>query len=122
MLIEKLKKLKKAKRHQRLRRRIKGTAERPRLFIQLGHKHIRVQIIDDIKQQTLLSLATFDKAVKTQFSSAGNVNAAKMLGEILSNQAKEKSIKKVVLDRGHHPYHGRVKAFAEAMRTGGIEL
>ena len=122
MRIQKLKLIKREKRHRRLRSKVKGTALRPRLSICRSHKNLYAQIIDDTKNKTLLSVSTLDKEIKNKFPFAGNVAAAKLLGEILSRRAKEKSVSKVVLDRSCYLYHGRIKAFAESARQGGLEF
>ncbi len=119
---QRLKKLKRKKRHRRVRVKVRGTTQRPRLYIFRSHKNLSAQIIDDAKHKTLLSFSTLNKEIRQPNSFGGNVKSAKLLGEILSKKAKEKSITKVVLDKGPYPYHGRIKAFAESVRAGGLEF
>jgi large subunit ribosomal protein L18 len=122
MVNQKSKILKRKKRHNRVRRTVIGVPERLRLSVYRSHKNLYVQIIDDTQQKTLLSVSTLDKEVREKIPFGGNLKAAKLLGEILSRRAKEKSINKVILDRGAYPYHGRIKAFAETARAGGLQF
>lgn len=87
-----------------------------------SHKNIFAQLVDDVGKKTLFSLSTLNGEVKGKFPYGGNVKAAGKLGEVFSRMAKEKGFSKVVFDRSGHPYHGRIKAFAEALRKGGIEF
>ena len=107
------------KRHQRVRKNISGTAERPRLSVYRSLNHIYAQIIDDTKGTTLVSASSLDK----DFSGyGGNVDAAKAVGNLVAKKALEKGIKAVVFDRGGYIYHGRVAALAEGAREGGLEF
>ena len=108
------------KRHARVRRKVSGTAERPRLNVYRSNKHIYAQLIDDEKGVTLASASTLDKEL--QLESTGNVEAAAKVGELIAKRALEKGIKSVVFDRGGYVYHGRVKALAEAARENGLEF
>ena len=108
------------RRHERLRKKVSGTAQRPRLCIYRALSHLNAQIIDDMQGKTLLSLSTFDKDVKPTIKYGGNTKAAEALGKIMAEKAKAKGITSVVFDRGGCLFHGRVKAFAEAMRKQGI--
>lgn len=110
------------KRHLRLRKKVVGTTERPRLNVRRSLKNIFIQIVDDSKGLTLLSLSTADKDFKKNMPYGGNVKAAQALGEVAASRAKEKNILKVIFDRGGYDYHGRIKAFAEAARKGGMEF
>lgn len=106
--------------HERIRRRVRGESERPRLAVFRSLKHISAQIIDDRKGVTLVSASSNEKdpAVKN----GGNVAGAVALGKLLAERAKEKGIARVVFDRGGFLYHGRIKALAEAAREGGLEF
>jgi len=107
------------RRHLRVRKKISGTAECPRLCVYKSNKNIFVQIIDDVKEVTLTQASTLDKEVKTKYS---NKQAAKEVGELIAKRALEKNIKSVVFDRGGYIYHGIVKELAEAARKGGLEF
>lgn len=122
MQYSKLKQLKRKKRHRRVRTKLLGTAERPRLSIRRSHKNLFIQIIDDTKNKTLLSLSTLNNEARGKIPFGGNVEAARLLGEVLSRRAKEKSINRVVFDKGSYLFHGRIKAFAESARAGGLEF
>ncbi|MCL6518634.1 MAG: 50S ribosomal protein L18 [Armatimonadetes bacterium] len=116
------KQLMRLKRHERIRKRVTGVPERPRLNVFRSLYNIYAQIIDDTKGQTLVSASTLDKEIKEKIKSGGTVEAAKAVGELLAQRAKEKKITKVVFDRGGYKYHGRVKSLAEAARAGGLEF
>jgi large subunit ribosomal protein L18 len=105
--------------HKRIRRKLRGTAERPRLAVFRSLAHIYAQVIDDGQSKTLASASSVDKGVKTK---GGNVAAAKTIGALVAERAKEKGISRVVFDRGGFPYHGRVKALADAARAAGLEF
>lgn len=95
-------------------------SQRPRLVVFRSLKHICAQIIDDTKGKTLVSASSLDKEFREKCSSGGNIKAASLLGEILSQKAGSLKITKVVFDRGGYLYHGRIKAFSEAARKGGL--
>ena len=105
--------------HKRIRRKIAGTTERPRLAIFRSVAHIYAQVIDDSKGVTLVSASSVDKAGKTN---GGNVAAAKAIGKLVAERAKDKGVTSVVFDRGGYAYHGRVKALADAARAAGLEF
>ena len=105
--------------HKRIRRKLAGSTERPRLAVFRSVAHIYAQVIDDAKGQTLVSASSVDKGGKTN---GGNVAAAKAIGKLVAERAKEKGIKSVVFDRGGYLYHGRVKALADAAREAGLEF
>ncbi|PZX03601.1 LSU ribosomal protein L18P [Psychrobacillus insolitus] len=107
------------KRHGRVRAKITGTTERPRLNVFRSNKHLYAQLIDDTQGLTIVSASTMDKDFA---GTAGNLEAAKQIGEIIAKRAVEKDIKSVVFDRGGYLYHGRVKALAEAARENGLEF
>jgi len=122
MINTKIKDIKRAARHRRLRVRITGTDKKPRLSVHRSLKNLRAQLIDDIEAKTLLSLSTHDKELKQKFSYAGNVKASEFLGELFAKKIKEKGISQIVFDRGGYLYHGRIKAFADGLRKGGLEF
>ena len=105
--------------HKRIRRKLAGTPERPRLAVFRSVAHIYAQIIDDSKGATLVSASSVDKGAKTN---GGNIAAAKAIGKLMAERAREKGLTKVVFDRGGFPYHGRVKALADAARAAGLEF
>jgi len=105
--------------HQRIRRKLSGTKERPRLAVFRSVAHIYAQIIDDVEGRTLASASSVDKDGKTK---GGNVAAAKAIGKLVAERAKEKGVKQVVFDRGGYQYHGRIKALADAAREAGLEF
>jgi large subunit ribosomal protein L18 len=107
------------RRHKRVRAKISGTAERPRLCVYRSNSNIYVQIIDDVAGNTLAQASTLDKEVKEKHS---NKVAAKEVGTLIAKRATEKNIKEVVFDRGGYIYHGVVKEVAEAAREGGLEF
>lgn len=107
------------RRHIRVRRKISGTTECPRLCVYRSNKNLFVQIVDDVKQVTLVSASTLDKEVKTKHA---NKEAAKEVGTLIAKRALEKNIKNVVYDRGGYVYHGVVKELAEAAREAGLEF
>ena len=108
------------KRHKRVRAKISGTPERPRLNVFRSSKHIYAQIIDDVTGTTLVSASTLDKDLN--IASTGNVEAAKAVGAAVAKRALEKNITSVVFDRGGYIYHGRVAALAEAARENGLQF
>jgi len=105
--------------HKRIRSRMKGSAERPRLAVYRSLSHIYAQVIDDISGHTLASASSNEKSGT---ASGGNVAGAKEIGKLVAQRAQEKGIKKVVFDRGGYLYHGRVKALADAAREAGLEF
>jgi len=107
------------KRHQRVRKNISGTSERPRLNVYRSLNHIYAQIIDDTKGITLVSASSLDKGFEGY---GGNIDGAKAVGNAVAKKALEKGIKAVVFDRGGYIYHGRVAALAEGAREGGLEF
>ena len=108
--------------HKRIRRKLSGTAARPRLAVFRSVAHIYAQVIDDVAGATVVSASTTDKAANAGKSKGGNVAAAKAIGKLVAERAKEKGIKSVVFDRGGYQYHGRVKALADAARAAGLEF
>lgn len=106
--------------HQRIRRKVRGTPERPRLCVYRSLAHIYAQVIDDVHGRTLVSASSMDLAAELR--SGGNVAGARVIGKLVAERAKEKGVRKVVFDRGGYLYHGRVKALAEAAREAGLEF
>ena len=111
-----------AKKHGRLRYRLSGTAERPRMAVFRSNNHMYVQIIDDTKGHTLVSASTVEKSVKEEMEKTNDVEAAKKLGTIIGKRAIEKGITTVVYDRGGYIYKGKVAALADAAREAGLEF
>jgi large subunit ribosomal protein L18 len=105
--------------HDRIRKKMQGTAERPRLNVYRSLNHMYVQVIDDLHGKTLVSASTAEGEGK---KTGGNVAAAKEVGKAIAERAKAKGITKVVFDRGGYIYHGRVKALADAAREGGLQF
>ncbi|MFY9783447.1 MAG: 50S ribosomal protein L18 [Acidimicrobiales bacterium] len=108
------------RRHRRLRKTLAGTLERPRVAVSRTNKHISAQIIDDVAGRTLASASSVEAALKG--TTRGNVEGAKAVAQLLASRAKEANIATVVFDRGGFDYHGRVAAFADALRAGGLEF
>jgi len=118
----KSKREKRETRHLRVRKRVVGTPERPRLCVFRSLKHIYAQVIDDSAQHTLVSASSVEPTFREQGVSGGSVKGAAIVGKLVAERALEKGVKKVVFDRGGYIYHGRVKALAEAAREGGLDF
>ena len=112
-------KMERTRRHLRVRTKVSGTSERPRLCVYRSNANLYVQIIDDVAGNTIVSASTLDKEVKTKKS---NVEAAKEVGTLIAKRATAKNITNVVFDRGGYIYHGVVKEVAEAAREGGLKF
>ncbi len=112
-------KMERTRRHIRVRRKISGTPDRPRLCIYRSNSNLYVQIIDDVAANTIISASTLDKEIKTKHA---NKEAAKELGTLIAKKALDKKIETVVFDRGGYIYHGVVKELAEAAREGGLKF
>jgi large subunit ribosomal protein L18 len=113
------------KRHTRVRKRVQGTPERPRLNVYRSSNNIYAQVIDDLAGRTLASASSLDETLrgdKASRSTGGNVDAAKTVGQLVADRAKAAGITKVVFDRGGYLYHGRVKALADAARENGLDF
>ncbi|MGA2713257.1 MAG: 50S ribosomal protein L18 [Bryobacteraceae bacterium] len=108
--------------HIRIRKKLRGTTERPRLTVFRSTAHIYAQVIDDTKGVTLVAASSTEKADAGKKTTGGNVAAAKEIGKRVAERAKENGINKVVFDRGGYIYHGRVKALADAAREAGLEF
>lgn len=110
------------KRHLRVRKRISGTAQRPRLNVFRSSKHIYAQLIDDVNGVTIAAASTLDKEISGDVKNGGNVEAAQKVGTLIAERAKAAGINNIVFDRGGYLYHGRVKALADAAREAGLEF
>jgi large subunit ribosomal protein L18 len=110
------------RRHRRVRKKVHGTVEQPRLNVYRSLCNIYAQVIEDGKAVTLVSASTIDPEIKGKVKSGGNAEAAKAVGELVAKRALEKGIKKVVFDRGGYQYHGRVQSLADAARKAGLEF
>ena len=109
-------------RHKRVRRKVTGTPERPRLSVFRSSKNIYAQIIDDVNRVTLVAASSLEDAIKGDVSYTGNKEAARKVGELVAKKAAEKGITEVVFDRGGYIYHGKVKALADAAREAGLKF
>jgi len=111
------------KRHERLRHKVKGTPGRPRLNVSRSLQHIYAQVIDDTTGNTLAAASTVDAKLRgTIKGGGGNIEAAKAVGKLIAERAKENGIETVVFDRGGYKYHGRVQALADSAREGGLQF
>jgi large subunit ribosomal protein L18 len=110
------------KRHNKIKMRMHGTSEKPRLVVHRSLKHFSAALVDDSKNISILSLSTLDKEIRQQFKTCGSVKSAQVLGQAYANKLKEKGVTKIIFDRAGYLYHGRIKAFAEALRKGGLEF
>ncbi|XP_031123892.1 50S ribosomal protein L18, chloroplastic-like [Ipomoea triloba] len=111
-------------RHSRIRKKVEGTPERPRLSVFRSNKHLYVQVIDDTKMHTLAAVSTMQKAISEEFdySSGPTIEVARKVGEAIAKSCLEKGISKVAFDRGGYPYHGRIEAIADAARENGLQF
>jgi large subunit ribosomal protein L18 len=107
-------------RHTRVRRKISGTADRPRLAVFRSNQHIYAQLIDDVAQQTVASASTVDPDLKSKVESGATCAASEAVGKLIAQRALKQGIESVVFDRGGNLYHGRVKALADAARAAGL--
>lgn len=110
------------KKHARVRHKVSGTAERPRLCVFRSLSHIYAQVIDDTDGRTLVSASTLDPQIRGEHAYGGNVKGAEAVGKLIAEKALDKGIKTVVFDRGGYIYHGRVAALAQAARQAGLEF
>lgn len=110
------------RRHKRIRRRVFGTSERPRLSIFRSNQHIYVQVIDDIQHRTLVAASTLEPELREKLSSGANREASVEIGKLVAERSLAQGIQRVVFDRGGNLYHGRVQALAEAAREAGLEF
>ncbi len=110
------------RRHQRIRNKVAGTAQRPRLAVFRSNNHIYVQVIDDVAQHTLAAASTLDPDLRATLESSSTQEASAAVGQLIAKRAIAAGIEQVVFDRGGNLYHGRVKALAEAAREGGLQF
>jgi large subunit ribosomal protein L18 len=110
------------RRHRRVRKRVVGTKDRPRVNVFRSLAHIYAQVIDDSRGETLVSASTIDREVEPKLKGLSKTERAGVVGKILAERALEKGITEVVFDRGGYKYHGRVRALAEAAREGGLKF
>ncbi len=120
MIKKKNKKDSVAKKHRRIRVKISGTAEKPRLSVHKSNKHIYAQVIDDTKGVTLAFAGTVEPDLRSKYQNCGNIEAAKEIGKLIAERSKNAGINSIVFDRGGYIYHGRVAALADAAREGGL--
>jgi large subunit ribosomal protein L18 len=108
--------------HKRIREKITGTPNRPRLCVYRSSKYLYAQIVDDSQGKTLAAASTAEKSILGDLKNAGNIQASKLVGKAIAERAKAKGIESVVFDRGGYLYHGRIKAIAEAARESGLKF
>ncbi|MDJ0798037.1 MAG: 50S ribosomal protein L18 [Calothrix sp. MO_167.B12] len=112
----------KQRRHRRIRGKVFGSAERPRLAVFRSHQHIYAQVIDDTAHHTLAAASTVEPELKSKLASGGNCDASQEVGKLIATRSKEKGITQVVFDRGGNLYHGRIQALADAAREAGLDF
>ncbi|MBH8576498.1 50S ribosomal protein L18 [Nostocaceae cyanobacterium CENA369] len=112
----------KQRRHRRIRGKVHGSSERPRLAVFRSNEHIYAQVIDDTKHHTLVAASSVEPELKSSLASGANCEASSQVGKLLAARSLEKGITQVVFDRGGNLYHGRVKALAEAAREAGLDF
>ena len=110
------------RRHHRVRLRVYGTPDRPRMNVFRSNAHLYAQVIDDTTGKTLVSASTLDKEIKDKLKSGANLAAAVAVGRLVAERALKANLKAVVFDRGGYKYHGRIKALADSLRAGGLKL
>lgn len=111
-----------ARRHRRIRKKVNGTSERPRLSVFRSHKHIYAQVIDDVAQNTVATASTLDSELKSELQSTSTCEASSAVGRLVAQRALAKGVTKVVFDRGGNLYHGRIQSLAEAAREAGLDF
>ena len=122
MITKDSKKIRTHKRHVRIRKKLFGTQEKPRLAVYKSNKHIYVQLIDDLASCTLVSCSTLQPDLKKEIKTTWSIEAAKKIGELVAKAAVQKGIKKAIFDRGGNRYHGKILALAEGARGAGLEF
>jgi large subunit ribosomal protein L18 len=110
------------RRHARVRKHVSGTAAKPRLTVYRSLTHIYAQVIDDVARATIVAASDVEADLKGKTTGKNKSDVATLIGEAVAQRAKEKGVKQVVFDRGGYPFHGRIKALAEAARAGGLEF
>ena len=113
---------KRQSRHRRLRKKVAGTSERPRLAVHFSGRHVTAQVIDDTAGKTLASVHTTESKLRSDKKTGANVATATKVGKLIAERGTSKKVKRVVFDRGGYKYHGKVKALADAAREGGLEF
>jgi large subunit ribosomal protein L18 len=121
-MAEKSSQVARQRRHERIRRHVQGTAERPRLNVFRSLQHVYAQVIDDERGYTLASASTIDPDLREQLDGLNKSQQAARVGQLVAQRALAQGLKKVVFDRGGYPYHGRIKALADGAREGGLEF
>ncbi len=119
-MLTQIKEEKLKKRHFRVRKKVSGLPERPRLAVKRSHLNLIVQVVDDLSEKTLLTSSTVK--LGTEKKQWGNIEGSKKFGAFIASELKKKKINQIVFDRGGRPYHGRIKAFAETLRENGIKF
>ncbi len=122
MNAQKRKAVSQERRRNRVRRAVRGTADRPRLTVFRSSKHIYVQLVDDDQGKTLVAASTVSPELKGKVNYGGNIKAAEAVGSLVAQKAKSAGLSKICFDRGHYRYHGRIKALADAARKGGLDF
>ena len=122
MKAQKRKSVSQERRRNRVRKAVRGSAERPRLTVFRSSKHIYAQVVDDEQGCTLASVSTVSPEFKGKMAYGGNIKVAEAVGSLLAEKAKTAGVSKVCFDRGHYKYHGRIKALADAARQGGLDF
>ena len=120
MKLAKFRNVQRWRRKNRVRKKLRGSAEQPRLSIHRSNKHMYCQIVDDMSGRTLASASTRDKSVREAIQNGGNCDAAKIIGQTIADRAREAGVTRVTFDRGRFKYHGRVAELANAAREGGL--
>ena len=121
-MVKSKREINKEKRHRRIRKKIFGTGNFPRVVVHRSNSNLYVQIVDDLNGRILLAVSTNNKKFKEKFPYGGNVKAARLLGEILAERANAQGVTKVVFDRGGYLFHGRIRALAESAREHGLKF
>ena len=122
MNAQKRKAVSQERRRNRVRRAVRGTADRPRLTVFRSSKHIYVQLIDDDQGKTLVAASTVSPELKGKVNYGGNIKAAEAVGDLVAQKAKSAGLSKICFYRGHYRYHGRFKALSDAARQGGLDF
>jgi len=122
MAVLKIKLSGKSRRRNRIRKKVKGTPERPRLCVFRSNANIYAQVIDDMEGVTIVAASTLETEIGGELKARGNITAAKKIGEAVAKRALEKGVSSVVFDRGGYIYHGRIKALADAAREAGLKF
>jgi large subunit ribosomal protein L18 len=117
-----IKKVRKQRIRKRIRKKLQGTSQRPRVLVIKSNRYIYAQVIDDFSGRVITSASTLEKAFRQQNKNCKNKEACALLGKLLASRLKERNIQTIVFDRGIYPYHGRVKVLAEALRAEGISF